>query len=71
MVTTDLWQLSCHALTKVDRWTYPADVASNPLPASLTDVDFSHAAGILPVTKVHCYASFKYKNKIRLFIFLK
>ncbi|GJX69170.1 augmin subunit 6 [Tanacetum coccineum] len=31
--------------------TYAADVVSNPLPASLTDVAFSHAATLLPVTK--------------------
>ncbi|KAK1410060.1 hypothetical protein QVD17_36593 [Tagetes erecta] len=46
-----LWQLSLHALREVHRRTYPADVASNPLPASLTDVAFSHAATLLPVTK--------------------
>ncbi|KAK1372105.1 hypothetical protein POM88_038197 [Heracleum sosnowskyi] len=32
-----------------------ADVASNPLPASLTDVAFSHAATLLPVTKKALY----------------
>ncbi|KAI7741932.1 hypothetical protein M8C21_024311, partial [Ambrosia artemisiifolia] len=32
-----LWQLSLHALREVHRRTYAADVASNPLPASLTD----------------------------------
>ncbi|MFS7956358.1 putative HAUS augmin-like complex subunit 6 [Helianthus anomalus] len=46
-----LWQLSLHALREVHRRTYAADVASNPLPASLTDVAFSHAATLLPVTK--------------------
>lgn len=47
-----LWQLSLHALREVHRRTFTADVASNPLPASLTDVAFSHAATLLPVTKV-------------------
>lgn len=47
-----LWQLSLHALREVHRRTFAADVASNPLPASLTDVAFSHAATLLPVTKV-------------------
>ncbi|KAF5183986.1 Augmin subunit [Thalictrum thalictroides] len=46
-----LWQLSLHALREVHRRTFPVDVASNPLPASLTDVAFSHAATLLPVTK--------------------
>ncbi|KAF9604418.1 hypothetical protein IFM89_006427 [Coptis chinensis] len=46
-----LWQLSLHALREVHRRTFPGDVASNPLPASLTDVAFSHAATLLPVTK--------------------
>ncbi|KAL0381791.1 UNVERIFIED_CONTAM: AUGMIN subunit [Sesamum angustifolium] len=46
-----LWQLSLHALREVHRRTFPADVASNPLPAPLTDVAFSHAATLLPVTK--------------------
>uniref|UniRef100_A0A2P2KB85 HAUS augmin-like complex subunit 6 N-terminal domain-containing protein n=2 Tax=Rhizophora mucronata TaxID=61149 RepID=A0A2P2KB85_RHIMU len=46
-----LWQLSLHALREVHRRTFPADVASNPLPASLTDVAFQHAATLLPVTK--------------------
>ncbi|GJT48325.1 augmin subunit 6 [Tanacetum coccineum] len=46
-----LWQLSLHALREVHRRTYAADVALNPLPASLTDVAFSHAATLLPVTK--------------------
>ena len=47
-----LWQLSLHALREVHRWTFASDVASNPLPAPLTDVAFSHAATLLPVTKV-------------------
>lgn len=47
-----LWQLSLHALREVHRRTFAADVASNPLPASLTDVAFQHAATLLPVTKV-------------------
>ncbi|XP_059670016.1 AUGMIN subunit 6-like isoform X2 [Cornus florida] len=46
-----LWQLSLHALREVHRRMFVADVASNPLPASLTDVAFSHAATLLPVTK--------------------
>ncbi|CAN8272956.1 unnamed protein product [Cochlearia groenlandica] len=46
-----LWQLSLHALREVHRRMFPADVASNPLPSSLTDVSFSHAATLLPVTK--------------------
>ncbi|KAJ6302134.1 hypothetical protein OIU77_016264 [Salix suchowensis] len=46
-----LWQLSLHALREVHRRTFAADVASNPLPAPLTDVAFQHAATLLPVTK--------------------
>ncbi|XP_068667027.1 AUGMIN subunit 6-like [Aristolochia californica] len=46
-----LWQLSLHALREVHRRSFAADVASNPLPASLTDVSYSHAAALLPVTK--------------------
>ncbi|KAF9597635.1 hypothetical protein IFM89_020195 [Coptis chinensis] len=46
-----LWQLSLHALREVHRRTFPGDVASNLLPASLTDVALSHAATLLPVTK--------------------
>ncbi|XP_068667411.1 AUGMIN subunit 6-like [Aristolochia californica] len=46
-----LWQLSLHALREVHRRTFAADVVSNPLPASLTDVSYSHAAALLPVTK--------------------
>ncbi|XP_066321688.1 AUGMIN subunit 6 [Miscanthus floridulus] len=46
-----LWQLSVHALREVHRRTFAADVASNPLPAALTDVSYLHAASLLPVTK--------------------
>ncbi|XP_073006591.1 AUGMIN subunit 6-like [Typha latifolia] len=46
-----LWQLSVHALREVHKRTFAADVASNPLPASLTDVSYLHAAALLPVTK--------------------
>ncbi|KAK4746684.1 hypothetical protein SAY87_025721 [Trapa incisa] len=46
-----LWQLSLHALLEVHRRTFASDVASNPLPASLTDVAFTHASTLLPVTK--------------------
>ncbi|KAK1326497.1 hypothetical protein QJS10_CPA01g02234 [Acorus calamus] len=46
-----LWQLSVHALREVHRRIFPEDVASNPLPASLTDVSYAHAATLLPVTK--------------------
>ncbi|KAJ8615659.1 hypothetical protein MRB53_035031 [Persea americana] len=46
-----LWQLSLHALREVHKRTFVADVASNSLPASLTDVSYSHAATLLPVTK--------------------
>ncbi|CAL5436984.1 unnamed protein product [Camellia sinensis] len=46
-----LLQLSLHALQEVHRRTFPVDVASNPLPASLADVSFSHAATLFPVTK--------------------
>ncbi|EMS68533.1 hypothetical protein TRIUR3_31315 [Triticum urartu] len=46
-----LWQLSVHALREVHRRTFPADAASNPLPAALTDVSYLHAAALLPVTK--------------------
>ncbi|MCI38836.1 haus augmin-like complex subunit 6, partial [Trifolium medium] len=47
-----LWQLSLHALREVHRRTFTSDIASNPLPTPLTDVAFSHAATLLPVTKV-------------------
>ncbi|XP_062223423.1 AUGMIN subunit 6-like isoform X2 [Phragmites australis] len=46
-----LWQLSVHALREVHRRTFAADVASNPLPAALTDISYLHAASLLPVTK--------------------
>ncbi|KAK8333177.1 hypothetical protein V6Z12_A10G185400 [Gossypium hirsutum] len=46
-----LWQLSLHALREVYRRNFAADVASNTLPVPLTDVAFSHAATLLPVTK--------------------
>lgn len=46
-----LWQLSMHALREVLKRSFPADVASNPLPAPLTDVAFSHASTLLPITK--------------------
>ncbi|KAJ8767959.1 hypothetical protein K2173_020899 [Erythroxylum novogranatense] len=46
-----LWQLSLHALREVHRRTFAVDVASNPLPASITDVAFQHATTLLPVTK--------------------
>ncbi|WCJ21263.1 AUGMIN subunit 6 [Euphorbia peplus] len=46
-----LWQLSLHALREVHKRTFSPDVSSNPLPASLTDVAFQHAATLLPVTK--------------------
>ncbi|XP_037439971.1 AUGMIN subunit 6-like isoform X2 [Triticum dicoccoides] len=46
-----LWQLSVYALREVHRRTFAADVASNPLPAALTDVSYLHAAALLPVTK--------------------
>ncbi|WVZ75771.1 hypothetical protein U9M48_023803 [Paspalum notatum var. saurae] len=43
-----LWQLSVHALREVHRRTFAADVASNPLPAALTDVSYLHAVALLP-----------------------
>ncbi|CAA7406926.1 unnamed protein product [Spirodela intermedia] len=46
-----LWQLSVHALREVHKRIFSADVASNPLPASLTDVSYLHAASLLPITK--------------------
>ncbi|KAG4125247.1 hypothetical protein ERO13_D10G085200v2 [Gossypium hirsutum] len=46
-----LWQLSLHALREVYRRNFAADVATNPLPVPLTDVAFSHAATLLPITK--------------------
>ncbi|CAK7328227.1 unnamed protein product [Dovyalis caffra] len=42
---------TCCGPREVHRRTFAADVASNPLPASLTDVAFQHAATLLPVTK--------------------
>ena len=39
-------------MREVHRRTFAKDVASNPLPTPLTDVAFSHAATLLPVTKV-------------------
>ncbi|GAU38237.1 hypothetical protein TSUD_145920 [Trifolium subterraneum] len=36
---------------EVHRRTFTSDIASNPLPTPLTDVAFSHAATLLPVTK--------------------
>ncbi|XP_074589469.1 AUGMIN subunit 6-like [Curcuma longa] len=46
-----LWQLSVHALREVHKRTFTADMASNPLPASLTDASYLNAAALLPVTK--------------------
>ncbi|CAA6669947.1 unnamed protein product [Spirodela intermedia] len=46
-----LWQLSVHALREVHKRIFSADVTSNPLPASLTDVSYLHAASLLPITK--------------------
>ncbi|KAG0492871.1 hypothetical protein HPP92_006269 [Vanilla planifolia] len=46
-----LWQLSVHALREVHKRSFAADVAANPLPASLTDASYLHAAALLPVTK--------------------
>ncbi|KAM0939893.1 putative HAUS augmin-like complex subunit 6 [Dioscorea sansibarensis] len=46
-----LWQLSVHALREVHKRSFAADVATNPLPAPLTDVSYLHAAALLPVTK--------------------
>lgn len=48
-----LWQLSVHALREVHKRSFAADVATNPLPAPLTDVSYLHAAALLPVTKVN------------------
>ncbi|KAM3273336.1 hypothetical protein ACQJBY_042941 [Aegilops geniculata] len=52
-----LWQLSVHALREVHRRTFADDVASNPLPAALTDVSYLHAAALLPVTKARIACS--------------
>ncbi|CAN6448985.1 unnamed protein product [Victoria cruziana] len=46
-----LWQLSVHALREVHKRAFAADVAADPLPASLTDISYLHAAALLPVTK--------------------
>lgn len=48
-----LWQLSAHALREFHKRTFPADVATKPLPASLTEVatQSSHAPALLAVTK--------------------
>ncbi|KAL3679918.1 hypothetical protein R1sor_022874 [Riccia sorocarpa] len=48
-----LWQLSAHALREVHKRNFPADVAANPLPASLTEVvtQNSRAASLLNITK--------------------
>ncbi|EFJ37647.1 hypothetical protein SELMODRAFT_402112 [Selaginella moellendorffii] len=48
-----LWQLSAHALREVHGRNFPADVAENPLPASLAEVitQNSHASALLAVTK--------------------
>lgn len=59
-----LWQLSMHALVEVHRRTFTSDVASNPLPAPLTDVAFSHAATLLPVTKVSLIVCTNFHDKM-------
>lgn len=48
-----LWQLSAHALREVHKRSFPADVLSNPLPASLTEIvaQNNHASALLTVTK--------------------
>lgn len=48
-----LWHLSAHALREVHRRTFPADVAANPLPASLTELvgPNTRPASLLAVTK--------------------
>ncbi|XP_024393138.1 AUGMIN subunit 6 isoform X3 [Physcomitrium patens] len=48
-----LWHLSAHALREVHRRTFPADVASNPLPASLTELvcPNTRPVSLLAVTK--------------------
>ncbi|KAH9301578.1 hypothetical protein KI387_013161 [Taxus chinensis] len=48
-----LWQLSTYALREVHKRAFIADVAANPLPASLTEVvnQSSHASTLLAVTK--------------------
>lgn len=49
-----LWHLSAHALREVHRRTFPADVAANPLPASLTELvgPNTRPASLLGITKV-------------------
>lgn len=48
-----LWQLSAHALREFHKRTFPSDVATKPLPVSLTEVatQSSHAPALLAVTK--------------------
>ncbi|KAG0629779.1 hypothetical protein M758_1G129600 [Ceratodon purpureus] len=48
-----LWHLSAHALREVHRRTFPADVAANPLPASLTELvgPNTRPLSLLAVTK--------------------
>ncbi|KAI5066894.1 hypothetical protein GOP47_0017422 [Adiantum capillus-veneris] len=48
-----LWQLSAHALREVHKRSFPADVITNPLPASLTEIvaQSSNASALLTVTK--------------------
>lgn len=48
-----LWHLSAHALREVHRRTFPADVAANPLPASLTELvgPNTRPASLLGITK--------------------
>lgn len=49
-----LWHLSAHALREVHRRTFPADVAANPLPASLTELvgPNTRPVSMLGITKV-------------------
>ncbi|KAK8711035.1 hypothetical protein V6N13_146337 [Hibiscus sabdariffa] len=61
-----LWQLSLYALREVHGRTFASDVASNPLPAPLTDVAFSHAATLLPVTKQELEKLHDLRNKVKL-----
>ncbi|KAH7438345.1 hypothetical protein KP509_04G011000 [Ceratopteris richardii] len=48
-----LWQLSAHALREVHKRCFPADVAANPLPPSLTEIvsQSNNASALLTVTK--------------------
>ncbi|MCO5564691.1 hypothetical protein L7F22_018358 [Adiantum nelumboides] len=48
-----LWQLSAHALREVHKRSFPADVLSNPLPSSLTEIvaQSNNASALLTVTK--------------------